>query len=277
MAIWHFLENQFQTVTTGRRGLADGIYKDHVQKLTQAAAGNAALNALLAVINTAGAPWADKYGKWKNARAAYRGATQALVNLLDVLKLKPVGGGRSKIDDWDSKIRNHWSPGDPIYDELLPLGREPFTAGTREAIIDEVERLADRLEARAGALLEAAGAPPPPADAALLTEQAGDVQAVQAKVAAFAALLVAARNTQTQKEGLVDQLSLQLEPARKALCTALYKNLGALMALFAENPGEAAAFYDLTLIMSPPAGADEDEPGAGESSASSESGNPPVG
>ena len=70
----------------------------------------------------------------------------------------------------------------------------------------------------------------------------------------------AARNGQTQKEGLVDQLAGQLEPLRLALCAALYKNLASLMVLFAANPPEVAAFFDLTLIMAPPGGGEEEPP-----------------
>jgi len=266
MATWHYLENQFLTVTTGRRGLADAIYKDHQQKLTLAAATAPALAPLLVAMNTAAGPWAEKYGAWKNAKAGYRGASQALLNLLEVLRVKPVGGGRSRIEEWDSKIRAHWSPGDPIYDGLLPRGREAFTTGALDAIVDEVARLAERLEEQAGELEEAAAAATGEA-ATLLTEQANDLTALQAKVATFAGQLNTARNTQTQKEGLVDQLSQQLEPARVTLCTALYRNAGSLIALFAPNQNEVAGFYDLALIMSPPAGEDDEEPG----------GNPPVG
>ncbi len=201
----------------------------------------------------------EKYNRWKNVRTEYRGATQALQNLLEVLQVKPVGGGRSRIEEWDSKIRAHWSPGDPIYAGLLPLGREPFTSSTRAALPNEVEGLAVRLGQQSEALLTAAGEATGAAPA-LLTEQGQDLAALRVKVAAFSAALTEARYQQKRKEGQVDQLSRQLEPARVRLCEALYKNMASLIALLMPNQREVAAFYDLALIMAPPAGDDEEEP-----------------
>jgi len=266
---WHYLENQFDSVTRTRRKLLHQIYLDHLQKLTAGTVGNSNLSSLIAVLNAAGTPWAQRYAAWKNARAAYRGATQTMTNLLDVLRVKPVGGGRSRVEEWDSKIRTYWSPGDPIYDELLPLGREPLTTGEIDTILDEVGRLAERVGTRAQALLDLAGSgTPTPEEAAVLTEQGNHLQTLHTRVLAFSGQLTQARNGQTQKEGAVDQLSGQLKPLRAALCTALYQNLGSLMTLYAANPPEVAAFYDLTLIMAPPEeeedeDEEEEEPPAG--------------
>jgi len=265
---WHYLENQFLSVTKKRRGLADAIYKDHLAKLTGKLPGNAALAPLLAVVNAAGGPWSAKYGEWKNARAEYRGATQGVENLLDVLRKKPVGGGRSKIEEWDSKIRAHWSPGDPIYATLLPQGREPFTTGTRDGMLDEVGLLAGRIQPQADQLTAAiTAALAAGADATLLTEQRDALVALKPSVVAFSAQVNAARSLQTQKEGFVDEFSEQLEPLRVGLCVALYRNVGSLMAMLAPHQTAVAGYFDLQLIMAPPAGDDEDEPG----------GNPPAG
>lgn len=257
---WHYLENQFLSVTKKRRGLADAIYKDHLAKLTGKLPGNAALAPLLAGITAAGAPWSVKYGEWKNARAEYRGTTQAVENLLAILQRKPVGGGRSKIEEWDSKIRAYWSPGDPIYETLLPQGRESFTTGARDQMLDEVGLLAGRIQVQADALAAAAAAASG-AEAALLTEQGDALLALKPSVVAFSAQVNAARSVQTQKEGFVDEFSEQLEPLRVDLCVALYRNVGSLMAMLAPHQAEVAGYFDLQLIMAPPAGDDEDEPG----------------
>jgi len=255
---WHYLENQFLNVTRERRGLLDELSKDHTQKLTQAAQGNpTAMGPLLVVINAAATPWAAKYKAWKDAKAEYRSRTQQMDNLLAVLRVRPVGGDRSLAEDWDSRIRAYWSPGHPIYDGLLPQGREPLTTGTRDEIISEVERLGGRLATRGSQLLQQAPGDP---NEARLTAQGEALTALGSEVTAFHVQLSGARNTQTQKEGLVDQLSEQLEPLRVAVCVAMFKNLGSLMALFAANPGEVSAFYDLDKIISPPAPDEEEEP-----------------
>ncbi len=126
-------------------------------------------------------------------------------------------------------------------------------------MISEVERLGVRLLAGGNALLTQAPGAPNEDERTERTEQGEALTGLATKVNAFHGGLSTARNTQTQKEGLVGQLSEQLEPLRVAVCVAMYKFLNSLMALIAANPGEVSAFYDLSKIMSPPE-EEEEEP-----------------
>ena len=62
------------------------------------------------------------------------------------------GAARSKIDEWDSKLKAHWSQGEAAYITLLPQGREPFTSGGRDNIVAEVGSFAERLGNATGPL-----------------------------------------------------------------------------------------------------------------------------
>jgi hypothetical protein len=256
---WHYLENQFDSVTKLNRKLMDAILKDHYSKLSGAAVADVRLQPLLASLSPVKAAWDAKYGEWKNAQAAYRSASQAVQNLFDTLQIKPVGGGRSTLDGWVSKVASFWPDGNAVYDYLLPRGREPFTSGTIEDMAGEVERLATRLGTKATDLTTLAAAPGnTPEQTADYTEQAGALTALQQKVSAFSTQLNAARNVQTQQEGAVDQLSKQVETARAAAADALYGSLAGLMTIFstAATRGQVAGFFDLALIMNPPAADD---------------------
>lgn len=257
---WHYLENQIESVTAGNRKLMNAILLDHHAKLTAAALSDARLAPLVTFLAPVFADWGEKYGAWKNAQAGYRSASQALENFLAILREQPPGGGRSKLDEWVSKIAAFWPEGHPHYDFLLPRGREPFTRGSRDEMIGEVGRLAERLGEKATELGALAAAPGnTPAQTAEFTEQSNAMDAVQDKVLSFHGQLEGARTVQTQKEGALDQLSAQVRPARLAAADALYHDLAALMAIFyrAEDRDQVTGFFDLALIMTPPAPSDD--------------------
>ncbi len=260
--IWHYLENQFETVTEGSRGRMNAILADTHAKLTKGAADNPALVPVLAVLTPAKAAWDTAYGEWKESRAGWRSATQAQANLLATLRVEPAPGERSKIDRWESKAGAEWPRSHPVYAYLFPRGREPFTKGTLESIQDEVKRLGDRMAGQAG-----------DANAGLSPEQVALLTALAGEVTAFHGQLDAARDTQQEIEGLVDRLATRCEQQRVKTATALYQTLAKLMDLFAEPEarGEITSFFDLSLIMAPPASKEEEEdaaPGPGAASGS---------
>ncbi len=270
--VWHYLENQFDNATKKNRRLMHDILTDHHAKLTGAAVANAGLGPLVTALQPAYEGWQTKYGGWKNARAAYRSATQAVDLLFEQLQVEPTGGGRSKLDAWESQIAAHWGGNDPVYDFLFPQGRAPFREGTTDEILGEVQRLGQRLEVKrveVADVLDGGGLTGEALTAA--QEQLAMLEVLAPRVTAFYTQVSTARTVQTQKEGLVDQLSGQVEPARVAAAVALYRNLGSLMALFATNPAEVEGFFDLTLIIEPADDGDEEEPEPGSSSSSSSS------
>lgn len=272
---WHYLENQFDSVTKGRRGRMNSILNDTYQKLSASISNDGTYQPIRDLLSDPKNTWDADYAEWKNKRAAWRSTTQALDNLFAALQLAPTPGGRSKLDKWESKIASFWAVSHPIYAYLLPRGREPFTRGTRDSMIDEVEQFGTRLTAKSAELLAAAAVPGLPAEeAAELTEQGDALAALGTEVTAFYGELNAARNAQTQQEGFVDQCSAMCEQARVGAADALYKVLALLMAKHstkAERP-LVAGFFDLTLLMDAPQSGDEEE----EPPAPPEGGNPPT-
>lgn len=257
---WHYLENQFDSVTKGNRKLINAILKDHQGKLKGAAASEPKFQPLLDNLQPVYADWIKKYGEWKQAQAAYGAATVAFENQLEALQQMPPGDGRSKIDEWASKIASYWPASSPHYSFLLPRGREPFTTGTREEIVDEVQRFAGRLAVKQAELTQLGGqADITPDQRAEYIEQAAALGALEGKANAFYALLNGARTTQTEKGSAVEQLSGQVRGARLAAAEALYRNLAGLMGIFyrAEERVQVTEFFDTALIMNPPAPSDQ--------------------
>ena len=250
--LWHYLANQFDNVTKGRRKRMNAILADSFAKLTEGAASNAALVPVLAVLTAVKGPWDTAYGAWKERRAAWRSTTQEFDNLLAALRVSPGGGLRSKIDRWESKVAAFWAVSHAVYAYLFPQGREPFTVGGRDEIITEVKGLGERLATKSGELTTAAGAPGLPAgQVAELEEQADALDALGTEVTAFYNLMKDARSAQTVKEGLVDQAAATCEQRRVESATALYRALAKLMDIFAEPEVrmQVAGFFDLELIV----------------------------
>jgi hypothetical protein len=240
---WHYLENQFETVTDGSRQRMNSLLADTHAKLTKGAADHAALVPVLAVLTPAKTDWDAAFGAWKDARAQWRSASQGQQNLLAALQEEPAPGERSKIDRWESKVGSEWAKSHPIYAYLFPLGRSPFTEGTLENILGEVKRLGERLAAKAA-----------DAGAGLTAEQTALLTALATEVTAFYTQLSATRDTQQQIEGVVARTADLCEQQRVKTATALYRVLAKLMDIYAEpeQRGQVKAYFDLTLIMTPP-------------------------
>lgn len=259
---WHYLENQFESVTRENRKLMDAILTDAHAKFNAGAGGHAAVNAGYLLLNAVKVQWDAAYSGWFERRAAWRSTTQALLNLLAALQLSPGAGQRSKIDRWESKVASFWSEEHAVYAYLFPLGREPFTSGSREEIIGAVEGLGTRLNTKSGELAAAAGDPLlTPEQVAELNEQATALAALSTEVLAFHGQLDAARLIQTQKEGLLDGQATLCEQRRQAAAVALYRALAKLMDAWAEEATrpQVADYFDLSLIMNPPEEEEEDE------------------
>ena len=159
-------------------------------------------------------------------KAAYKGATQATENLLKEL-------ASDKIENWDIRIQVVYRKGTPEYLALIPNGRKPFQSLAYELRLSAVETL--------------------------ISSIGDDVALVPLKtdVEAFYALIVAARDNQQGKEGLVDSLSVQLEQERVDCSQAMYYTLGGLMQKYYQNTELISGFYDMDNIRQ--TGKDEEE------------------
>ncbi len=248
METWHYLENQFDTVTRNSRKRMNSIAADTGAKLNTGAQNVPAIAPIRDAFTSAKTTWDATYQAWANAKATYRSATAALDILFASLRETPSHGERSKVDRWESRVAAEWAKSHPVYIQLFPLGREPLTTGSREQIIGAVQQLGTRLQAKS-------------TDATLSVEQQTLLTSLATEVADFHGQLESARNRQQEMEGLVDTTAATCESQRLEMATILYATLAQLMALYPrpEERMQVVGYFDLTLIMAPPQ-ADNDEP-----------------
>jgi hypothetical protein len=269
---WHYLENQFDNATVDSRKRMNILVADFKAKIGARAGEHATFASINTEFATHATAWTTAYNGWRNKLAQYRGATQTLENLLEVLALSGAGGTRSKIDEWDSRLQAHWGAHDPVYVTLLPQGRAPFTTGGRDARIAEVGALATRLGEQApiqntvvtalqvqmDAITSGGGTPPQELVDAFedAQDRLATLQSLQTKVAAFSTSLQNARNAQQGVEGQVDAAATAVEARRLTLAQELYGHLGTLMKHFRTTATAAGDFFDLDTLME--SGSDEE-------------------
>ena len=215
---WHFLVNSFDVATQNSRKLMTIVAADHLAKLS-AMKGDADIARLFERFAPAQQSFGDTYAAWLSAKGLYKGETERVQVLLDELS-------SVKLKQWSVKIQNVYLEGTPDYTAILPSGRAPFQNGPKDSRITELKGLRDRL-----------------LKYPKLEELKNDVES-------FMLSLEEARNHQQEAEQAVDQLSLQLEQARKDIAVLLYRNLGALMDKYGNDPKQILAFYEVEQIRS---------------------------
>ena len=225
---WQYTYNTFEVATRNSAKKMSIIAPDHLSKL-EAESSDPDIAAIAAESQSAVNDYALTYAHWIATNGLYKGETNRFTNLLTELS-------SLKIKQWDAQIQVVHLEGTSDYIALLPSGRGPFQKGAYDVRIAEVAALAERLTAY-------------PALAAL-----------QVQVETYRATLLNARDLQQQKEGLVKQASETLNTIRIELANQLYKNLGALMVKYYQNPLQIERFYDLELIRSQNTGNDNDLP-----------------
>jgi hypothetical protein len=223
---WQAEQNQFDNCTKQSKKRMNIISSDHNAKLLAQIADHEIL-VLYDFFHPKYLSFTAKYSEWKLLKAAYKGATQATENLLKEL-------ASDKIENWDIRIQVVYRKGTPEYLALIPNGRKPFQSLAYELRLSAVETL--------------------------ISSIGDDVALVPLKtdVEAFYALIVAARDNQQGKEGLVDSLSVQLEQERVDCSQAMYYTLGGLMQKYYQNTELISGFYDMDNIRQ--TGKDEEEP-----------------
>lgn len=230
---WKYVVNQFDAATADSRVAMNKIAQDHDPKL-KAASLEPGADPRLAQLHTDYqvdlGQWDTAYALWRNTKDGYGGGTNAFEGLLRALAVKASAEETSKVENWDSRIRAEVPHGGTIYTALMPQGRAPFSAGSREEILDAVKGLGTRLSAQTTK----------PALVALGVEVTG-----------FYNQLKAARDAQQGMEGGTDMTADQIEVERAAMATALYGNLGMLMHIYRATPRRVAAFFDLDTLRQP--------------------------
>ena len=215
---WHYLINTFDVATQKSRKQMTIITADHLAKLS-AMKNDADITRLYDRFAPVQQTFSDTYAAWLSAKGLYKGETERVQNLLDELS-------SVKLKQWSVKIQNVYLEGTPDYTAILPSGRAPFQNGAKDSRVTELKGLRDRISKYPK-----------------LDELKKDVET-------FTLSLEEARNRQQENEQFVDQLSLRLEQARKDIAILLYRNLGALMDKYGNDPKQILAFYEVEQLRS---------------------------
>ena len=140
-----YAENQFDSSTRGRLLLMGEVLADTRPRLALAQSTNAGFTAILATLDAVIASWNTAETARANAEAALPASTFALNDKLASLTRKPDADTNSLIEGWDVTIRGVVAFQGPVYQLLLPDGRETLTKGTIEAQIDAGRDFGTRL------------------------------------------------------------------------------------------------------------------------------------
>lgn len=213
---WSYAQNVFDNSTKNNFKKMLMVASDHDSKLA-AQIADAAINTLYLFFHPLYLAYSNAYSAWQSAEAAWGGGTVTVGDLMSQLSA-------DKIEEWDIAIQVVYKQKTGEYKALLPNGRAPFQTGAYELRIAAIQTLVANIGA----------------DAALA--------AVKADALAFHTTILAARNTQQGKEGLLSQKSDALELERVAVAEGMYFTLAGLMSKFYQNPIKVEEYYDLELI-----------------------------
>lgn len=215
---WHYLINTFDVTTQNSRKLMTVIAADHLAKLSAMKSDPdiAKLYERFAPLYQA---FSDSYAAWLSAKGLYKGETSRVQVMIDELS-------STILKRWSVKIQNQYLEGTPDYTAILPGGRTAFLTGAKDTRITELKGLRDRLN------------------------KYPNLDDLKKEVETFMQSLEDARNRQQEAEQSVDQLSLQLEQARKDTAVMLYRNLGALIDKFGGDTRKILALYEVEQLRS---------------------------
>lgn len=216
MTFWSTTPNLFDNVTKRSMRKMLVLGKDHLSKL-KAQQADAVINALYLRTEPLLTAFALRYTERSNAKAQYKGHTAKMSGLLKELR-------QLKVKQWDVQIQNHHLQGTAEYAALLPDRRRPFQAYGTDSRIASIEALSMSLG------------------------QFPALAAIQADVDSFHTLISQARHVQQQHEQRVAQSITDLEQARVALATIMYRNLGVLMDKYGDTPAMIGNFWEVRLL-----------------------------
>ncbi len=225
---WKFVENQFDTITRHSRKRMNAIALDHLTRLGSIK-GNLHVSALYTRTQPLVVTWSEHYGLWVNTKAVYDGAGQQVESRLEELSA-------IKAEKWDAAVASAYPQQVSKYYHVFPSGRMPLLVGAVEDRIAELRALAERVKSL------------------------GDLDSLAREIDMYAADLEGLHIVQRRLEEEVVSARNALEPHRISLATMLYRNLGALMAIYAEDPSQIGVFYDFQLLQTPGTPDEDDAP-----------------
>ncbi|MBI2722816.1 MAG: hypothetical protein HYX39_11640 [Bacteroidetes bacterium] len=215
---WIFTSNTFEVNTEGSHKKMLALAADTEAKL-KAEANDLAINALYQAYFPVYDTYRQIYINYDVAAGNYEGHT---LNVETILKENLP----KEIKKWEGFVRGIYPEDTPEEHSIFPNKRSPFLQSTYEDRISAVASLAKRLS----------------------LDNNPTVQAYASTVQSFYNLLITARESQQNNEGLLGQLSDIREEQRVLLADELYGVLGGLMQKFKADPAQITRFFDLSLI-----------------------------
>ncbi len=161
----------------------------------------------------------SQYKNWKLAKQYWQAETLEVDNLLEELSSK-------WIKNWDMRIQLVFDDTSPEYTSLLPNKRSPFQRTRRDERIVEVGTLIRSLS------------------------NYSSLSDLRQEVTNFYQTFKAKRDHQQKREQAVRDASTSLKQAAEKLGIATYRNVGNLIAIYAEEPNQLLNFFKLDLIRS---------------------------
>ena len=232
-----YSQNQFLTATEDRLSLMGEVLADTRPRLALAQSTNAGFTAALASLDAAIALWNPAETARANAEAALPAATYSLTDKLASLTRKPDADTNSLLEGWDVVIRGQVAYQGPVYDLLLPSGRETLTDGTIEDQLDAGRDFGLRL-------------------AAQVTKPT--LVSLGTTVTTFYNAARALRTAQVSAKAAIDTTITAQEPIRLQAAAALYAMVGTGMTLWSTTPERVDDLFNVNLLR----GSTLDVPGA---------------
>jgi hypothetical protein len=173
--------------------------------------------------------WSELYGLWANTKAVHDGAGRQIESRLEELSATRVG-------QWDAAVFGAYGHQNSKYQQIFPLGRAPLLVGTVDMRIEELRALAARVRSM------------------------GDLDSLAREIELYSTDLEVLSTIQQRLEEEMASAHEALEPHRKLLATMFYRNLGALIEIYAEDPSQIGVFYDFQLLQEPGTPDEDDAP-----------------
>ncbi|MES2622433.1 MAG: hypothetical protein V4615_16395 [Bacteroidota bacterium] len=216
---WIFLMNTFFTNTVESIKNALSLTNDHLAKLTanEADAEILAIKTIYLPLHTA---FITAYNHLDAKLGIYHGKTVTFEEMLEEL-------AKEKINEWRGQVFAIFPEQTANAQAIFPQDRQPFQSGTYDQRVEAVSALSERLGTYT-------------AQPTLVT--------LSIAVLAYYTTLTGARALQQTDEGSVATLRTNLKTMHRILCNGLYRNLGKLMAKYAETPLTVADYYNLSLL-----------------------------
>ena len=224
-----YAENQFDSTTVNRLTLMGEVLADTRPRLALAQSTNVGFTTILSSLDAVIALWNSAETARANAEATLPAATYSFTDKLASLTRKPDADTNSVLEAWDNIIRGQVAFQGPVYNLLLPHGRETLTDGTLETQLDEGRDFGIRLSQQT---------------------LKPTLMALASSVTNFYNGARTLRTAQITAKSAIEASLAALEPIRFQAASVLYSMVGVGMSLWGTTPSKVDTLFDVNLLRS---------------------------